>query len=503
MDCLARIRQGEKISELETVRKRKDGHQVDVAITLSPIVGSSGEITGVVSITRDISGRKRAEQALAEERELLRALMENNPDHIYFKDIQSRFIRINPALAHSWGLTDPLQANGKTDFDFFTADHAQQAYDDEQRVIRTGQAITAKEERETWAGGGVTWVLTTKVPLRSPAGEIIGTFGISRDITERKLAEDRLRKLSTAVEQSPASVVITDVRGEIEYVNRRFTQLTGYLPDEVLGRNPRILKSGGQAPGVYRDLWATILSGAEWHGEFANKKKNGEIYWESASIVPIRDSGGAITHFLAVKEDITERKRSEQAIRDSEHFLQSTLDALSSHIAILDEEGRIVAVNVAWRRFAVANGGNLEVCGVGRNYLEVCRKASANTTDADSAAEGVRQTIAGTLDDFSFEYPCHSTEQKRWFVMRVTRFAEGGPRGVVLAHENITNRKLAEEALRKSEKHYRVLFERNLAGVFRYTAEGMLLEANEAFAHILGYSSHTELAGLSPAGPLL
>ena len=121
-------------------------------------------------------------------------------------------------------------------------------------------------------------------------------------------------------------------------------------------------------------------------------------------------------------DDITERKRIEQALGESERFLQSTLDALSSHIAILDEKGEIVAVNATWNRFAAANGGKPDACGVGSNYLDVCARTSPSSAEADSAAEGIRQAIAGTRDEFSLEYPCHSPEQKRWFVLRVTHF---------------------------------------------------------------------------------
>jgi PAS domain S-box-containing protein len=124
-------------------------------------------------------------------------------------------------------------------------------------------------------------------------------------------AEEQLRELSRAVEQSPASIVITDLRGNIEYVNPKFTDLTGYTLAEAIGQNPRILKSGELSPDAYRRLWETITSGREWQGEFHNRKKNGEFYWEFASISPVLDDAGRITHFLAVKEDITARKRME------------------------------------------------------------------------------------------------------------------------------------------------------------------------------------------------
>jgi PAS domain S-box-containing protein len=124
-------------------------------------------------------------------------------------------------------------------------------------------------------------------------------------------AEVKLRQLSQAVEQSPVSVVVTDIRGAITYVNPQFCKLTGYAFEEVVGRNPRILKSGSQDTMYYTSMWKTIASGDIWHGEFHNFKKNGESYWEQASISPIRDAHGRITHYVAVKEDISARKKIE------------------------------------------------------------------------------------------------------------------------------------------------------------------------------------------------
>jgi PAS domain S-box-containing protein len=132
---------------------------------------------------------------------------------------------------------------------------------------------------------------------------------------DRVLSE--LRKVSRAVEQSPVSVMITDRNGAIEYVNPRFSEVTGYAASEVLGRNPRILKSGQNSAETYAELWQTILSGHEWNGELLNRKKNGELFWERASISPVRDGSGAITHFVGVKEDVTQRKALEEQFRQA------------------------------------------------------------------------------------------------------------------------------------------------------------------------------------------
>ena len=130
-----------------------------------------------------------------------------------------------------------------------------------------------------------------------------------RDVRERRKAEEDLRKISTAVTQSPATVVITDVEGNIEYVNPKFTELTGYSLQEVRGENPSLLQSGSMSPEFYAELWETILAGKEWRGEFLNRKKNGDLYWEEAIISPVKNDRSEITNFVAVKEDVTEKKK--------------------------------------------------------------------------------------------------------------------------------------------------------------------------------------------------
>lgn len=145
-------------------------------------------------------------------------------------------------------------------------------------------------------------------------GRPIGVTAIGEDITDKRSNETAVRKLSQAVEQSPSIVTITDRGGMIEYVNPKFTEVTGYTMEEVVGHNPRILKSGETPAGEYSELWRTVSTGGEWRGEFHNRRKNGELYWESASISALRDADGQITHYLAVKEDITERKRLEQEV---------------------------------------------------------------------------------------------------------------------------------------------------------------------------------------------
>lgn len=149
------------------------------------------------------------------------------------------------------------------------------------------------------------------------SGKLLGFRSSNRDITEMKAAQEKIYKLSAAVVQSPVSIMITDLSGNIQYVNPRFTKVTGYTSEEVIGKNPRMLKSDTKTPEEYKNLWSTILSGNTWEGEFLNRKKNGSDYWELATIAPIKNESDEIISLMAVKEDITLRKEMEKQLREA------------------------------------------------------------------------------------------------------------------------------------------------------------------------------------------
>lgn len=191
-------------------------------------------------LNREISEREKTEEALREERDLFQRLMDSSSDHIYFKDLQSRFLRVNRAMAEAFGMSDPQKIVGKTDFDFFTSDHANQAFRDEQKVIQTGKPIKNHEEMETWSDGRVTWTSTTKMPLRNSHGEIIGTIGISRDITDRRATIEALKnseqQFRSIWENSGDGMRLTDDQGIVVDVNPAFCDLVGMSEEEILGR---------------------------------------------------------------------------------------------------------------------------------------------------------------------------------------------------------------------------------------------------------------------------
>ena len=181
-------------------------------------------------------------------------------------------------------------------------------------VLATGEPQDI-EAPYTSVWGKQFFLRSRLVPQHDPHGNQIGLIQLLEDITPQKQAEEALQKLSQAVEQSPTSVVITDLDGRIEYVNPKFTEVTGFTYDEAIGQNPSILKSGHHGTEHYTDLWKTITEGRIWRGEILNRKKNGVLYWEFASISSVKNDRGEVTHFVAVKEDISDRKRTEAELQ--------------------------------------------------------------------------------------------------------------------------------------------------------------------------------------------
>lgn len=290
--------------------RRADGRRVEVELRLSPVELDGG--THWVAIVRDITEQQNLTRQLQQERILLRTLIDALPYNIYVKDRMARKTLANRADLKALGAETEAEVLGKTDYDLLPRNVAASCYADDMRVILHGEPVINRRELIINNAGGRQWLETTKLPLRDEQGEIVGLVGIGRDITEHLAAEARLRMLSQVIEQAPVAVVITDAEGRIEYVNPRFTELTGYTAGEARGQNPRILKSGRMDPAVYQDLWNTILGGRVWRGELHNRKKNGELFWEQAIITPIRDELGHITHFVALKEDITELRKARE-----------------------------------------------------------------------------------------------------------------------------------------------------------------------------------------------
>jgi len=250
---------------------------------------------------------QRQRRRLEKQLDHLQSLLDAIPNPVFYTDANGRFMGFNKAFEIQIGRPRHL----------IRGDGVDQAFpqDVAQRVKNCGAEygmIHQSEESLVFTDGETHPVIFSAASYRQVDNASPGVVGTLFDITKRKKLEDQLRKLSQAVEQSPNSIIVTDINGTIEYVNSTFTRQTGYSADEAIGQNPRILNAGSAPREYFQTLWNTILQGHDWRGEFRNRKKNGELFWEYALISPLKDRHGEVTHFVAVKQDITERKLADR-----------------------------------------------------------------------------------------------------------------------------------------------------------------------------------------------
>jgi len=261
----------------------------------------------------ELNERKKIEVELEKQKTLFEAVFSDIPDAMVVANTDREIILCNPALINTFGYQPEEILGHKTAV----------LYESPEEFEHQGQLrfnLSAEEKLQPYVvsyrrkNRDVFPGETVGSAIKDHQGNTIGFIGVIRDISQRVQSEEELKRLSRAVQQSPASIVITNLEGGIEYVNPKFTEVTGYSYEEAVTENPRILNSGFQSKEFYEQLWGTILSGKEWNGEILNKKKNEELFWEAASISPIVNKQGEITSFVAVKEDITERKRAEEEL---------------------------------------------------------------------------------------------------------------------------------------------------------------------------------------------
>ncbi|MHB1421945.1 MAG: PAS domain S-box protein [Gemmataceae bacterium] len=265
---------------------------------------------------------------LIAESDLLLVLMDNVPDAIYFKDLQSRFIRVSRSLAARFGLSDPAEAVGKSDFDFFDAEHARQAYLDEQEVIRTGKPLVGREEVEHWPDGRETWASTTKVPLRGPDGVILGTFGVSRDVSHRKRTEKSLRDSEalyhSLVEALPVCLFRKDRQGRFTFANRPFCAELNLCLAELIGKTDLDFYPAEMAEKYVSDDRRVLESGQVFEAVEEHIGPDGGTRYVSVLKVPLRDSNQEVIGMQGIFWDVTPRMRAEEELRQAKQLAENS-----------------------------------------------------------------------------------------------------------------------------------------------------------------------------------
>lgn len=295
--------------------KKKDGTTF-IGLTSSRVVDFNGE-KYVLNLIKDITERKAIENSIKRNEEKFKAIANYTANLEMWIGTSGELLWINPAVKK---FTDYSQEDFINIDDFLETLIFKQDLSKVRKIydcaINNGDESGSDIEfRCVKRDSSVFYITVNWNRVYDATGDFLGIRVSGTDTTNIKYANERINILSQAIEQSPVSIVITDLEGRIEYVNRKFTEITGYSNEEVIGNNPRILKSDYNSKEYYKKLWTNVLDGKEWQGQFKNKKKNGEYYWESARISPIYNSEGKIEKIIAIKEDISERKRLENELK--------------------------------------------------------------------------------------------------------------------------------------------------------------------------------------------
>jgi PAS domain S-box-containing protein len=492
--------------------RRKDGTVFPIEIHTFLIKNEAGENEGMWAIVRDITERQQAEQAIREserrERERateLQTIMDAVPAFIWIAHDQSgQWITGNRALYEL--LHMPPQSNVSISapedqrpahFKIFIDGNDLPRHDlPIQLSAMTGIEVRDFEEDIVFDDGRVIHELGNVVSLFDEQGRPRGAVAAFIDITARKQAEEALREsqrqLSTLMSNLPGMAYRckNDVDRTMEFVSEGCQALTGYESRQIQ-TSQGIAYADLIHPDDREMVWNTVQVGLQakqsFHMEYRIRTARGAVKWIWEQGQAVYTAAGEFTALEGFITDITERKQAEEQLRNAERFAHATIDALSAHLCVLDENGVILTVNQAWHDFAQANPPVPSHHFLGANYLEVCDAAAGpDSAEAAPFAAGLRAVMRGDLDQFALEYPCHAPHEKRWFIGRVTRFLGDGPLRIVIVHEDITERKQAETALQDSEKKFRSVIEQSGDGIVLTDEHGVIIEWNLAEEAITG-----------------
>jgi len=463
-----KLSQGIEISQYESLCLRKDGSPIYVSVSGSPIRNSAGIMVAMSAVLRDISERKGAEQALRESEERFRIMADGCSAVMWTTDAKGELQFINLAYRETFGATRGELEGGNWQLLI----HAEESSD----FLKAFQSAVHNQEpfkhraRARGVDGAWRWFDWDAKARFAANGEFLGHVGIALDVTEDKLARDALReseeKQRAITDSAQDAIVMMDPGGAITFWNPASESMFGYSKEEAIGKNLHLLLVSEHDRSAHLAAFPEFLRTGRGKAigrtiELKGRRKDGQELFLDLSLSGISLNGE--WHAIGIIRDTCERKRAAQALLASHEFVQSTIDALSSSMCVLDETGTIIEVNRTWKNFALANrkvgihqsSGFCQLenqFGKGVSYLEACDHAvGKGASEAAEFAAGIRSVLHGDLEEFAKEYACHAPHERRWFIAKVTRFFNHGLPRVVIEHINITTRKLAEEAMRMAK----------------------------------------------------
>ena len=437
-------------------------------------------------LRREQRALEQARREQAEQGERLRSLAlvqsiaEGSNDAIFAKDLEGRYLLCNAAASRFIGRPG-AEVLGRDDRAWFPPEHAAEVMRNDAQVMAENR--TRSYEEELLTAEGLRTFLATKGPLLGPDGRVIGMFGISRDITERKRGESALQESEAAMRTLLAAMadgmfVAQDRR--VVFCNPALPALLGRAPEDCVELPIADFVAPEFLPLVMQRYEQRVGDGPEPEGsyELQYRRLDGSLLWVELRASRTQFRGRPAV--LALVRDVTERRRQEQELREAVELVQAVGDSVPDHMAVLDAEGVIVSVNAAWRGFVLPGGGPAAPApglGIGANYLEACRNAADLSEDAERAARGITEVLAGRRELFGREYACGEGEAQLWLRLNVMplRTRAGG---AVVVQANVTKRRHAEQAVRASEARYRSMVLALDEGVLVFDRQGQLTGCN-------------------------
>lgn len=422
---------------IENVKKAMSGekanYEVDVegiifTVTLQPIMDDEGKLVEVIGVAYDVTEHRRAEQDKKQSEERYRTIVAGMGEigqGIFIVDKDCKVEYMNDVMIDWYG--------------DHTGGHCFENKADNENsceLCRLSQVIEDGETVHYRIGYKERRLDIIATPIINPDGTN-SKLEIIRDVTEEERTQEANRKLSQAVEQSPASVMITNASGIIEYVNPRFEETSGYQANEVIGKSASMLKSGETQREEYNNLWETISRGDDWQGEFHNRHKNGVFYWERATISPVRNGNGDITHYMAIKENISKEKAAEEQLK----LAATVFETASEAVMITDDRSNILMVNRAF--CLITEYSEEEVIGKNPSIL-----SSGRHDDAFYADMFDQLSKTGSWEGEIWNRRKSGEIYPEWLSISTIRDNRGKPKQYVSLFSDITKRKRDEQKIR-------------------------------------------------------
>ncbi len=467
----------------ETKHRRKDGSDFTIEASVKYL---KDETRKLVVFMHDITGRKQAEEKLAQERNLLRSLIDHVPDYIYVKDTQGRFLIANPALARLMAASTPDALLGKTDFDFYPQKLAAKYYADEQAIFQSGQPVLELEEPTVDTAGNERWISTTKVPLRDAQGKIFGLVGMGRDITERKRAEEELAKehnlLLTLINNLPDVIYAKDIQGHKIISNTADWQASGgKRMEDVLGKTDFDTYPAQLAAQFWADDKMVLDSGQPIiNREEPGRDSQGNPKWTLTTKVPLRDDNSqVVVGLVGIGHDITERKQAEEALKRSEEQYRSLFSHLPIPAFTKDINGIYTSINEENLKYWATSP-------IGHTDVEILPDEIAAALQAND------QSVIKSGEPNSFEEFVQNTPMgDRRFISNKVPLRDSSENiiGILGVSLDITERKRAEEALRQRARELQLLYETSLEVNAQASLDTLLSSIVERAASLIGTDS--------------